>query len=83
MRYRNNHSIPVRTSKGLIEPFNRQKIISSLIHEARLEKTLAEEVALEVEIEIRHMDLEFISAPLIREIVNRSELLRKRLNRHM
>jgi ribonucleoside-triphosphate reductase len=68
--YRNNHSIPVRTSKGVIEPFNRQKIISSLVNEAGLEKKLAVEVALEVEIEIRHLDLGFVSAPLIREIVN-------------
>jgi len=70
MRDRNNHSIAVRTSKGVIDPFNRQKIINSLVSEAGLNREIAEEIALEIEIEIRHMDLEFVSAPLIREIVN-------------
>jgi ribonucleoside-triphosphate reductase len=70
MMLRNNHSIPVRTSKGVIEPFNREKIVASLIHEAGLVQKIANEVAYGVEIEIRHLDLGFVSAPLIREIVN-------------
>ena len=70
MRNNNNNLTPVRASKGVIEPFNRQKIIQSLVQEAGLDKSIAEETALDVEIEIRHMDLEFVSAPLIREIVN-------------
>ena len=75
MKYNNNQSISIRTSKGTIEPFNRLKIKYSLESEAGLEREVAEEVASEVEIEIRHMDLDFVSAPLIREIVN-VELLR-------
>jgi len=70
MRNRNNHGISVRTSKGVIEPFNRQRIIDSLVSEAKLDRKVAEKIALEIEIEIRHMDLEFVSAPLIREIVS-------------
>ena len=69
MQHKNN-TLSVRTSKGLIESFNRQRIISSLITEAGLSQEAAEEVASTVEVEIRHMDLEFVSAPLIREIVN-------------
>lgn len=70
MKYKNNQSINVRTSKGIIEPFNHQRITSSLVSEAGLDKEVSEEIAVEVEIEIRHMDLEFVSAPLIRELVN-------------
>lgn len=70
MKYKNNHITSVRTSKGVIEPFNSQKIRDSLVSEARLDEKIAEEIASEVEVEIRHMDLEFVSAPLIREIVN-------------
>lgn len=38
--------------------------------EAGLDEATAEEIASEIEIELRHMDLEFVSSPLIREIVN-------------
>jgi len=57
MMLKNNHSISVRTSKGIIEPFNREKIVASLTHEAGLTRINANEIALEVEIEIRHLDL--------------------------
>ncbi len=67
---RKNDSIFVRTSKGMLEPFDRQKIVNSLMNEAGLDQTVAEAVAHEVEVELRHMDLEFVSAPLIRELVN-------------
>lgn len=70
MRNNNNQSISVRTSKGIIEPFNRLKIVYSLTNEAGLESNIADEIAREVEVEIRHMDLDFVSAPLIREIVS-------------
>jgi ribonucleoside-triphosphate reductase len=54
----------------MMEPFNRRKIVNSLVEECGLERETAEKIGLEVEIEIRHMDLEFVSAPLIREIAN-------------
>ncbi|MEM2850285.1 MAG: anaerobic ribonucleoside-triphosphate reductase [Candidatus Bathyarchaeia archaeon] len=63
-------ALVVRKSKGTVEPFDRQKIVESLVDEANVDRRIAMEIASEVEIEIRHMDLEFISAPLIREIVN-------------
>ncbi|MFQ6075143.1 MAG: anaerobic ribonucleoside-triphosphate reductase [Candidatus Bathyarchaeia archaeon] len=65
-----NEDIIVRTSRGTMEPFNRERIVNSLIREAELDPNVAKQVAMEVEIEIRHMDIEFISAPLIRELVN-------------
>ncbi len=66
----NNYRIPVRTSKGVIEPFNGRRIRDSLVSEAGVDEKVAEEIASEVEVEIRHMDLEFVSSPLIREIVS-------------
>jgi len=74
----NNNKILVRTSKGIMVPFNRTKIIRSLINETGIDEDVANEVAFKVEVEIRHMDLEFLSAPLIREIVN-VKLLERRL----
>jgi len=70
LRLRNGQAISVRTSKGMLEPFDSDKIVQSLQLEAGLDGQVATEIAREVEIEIRHLDLEFVSAPLIREIVN-------------
>lgn len=69
-RYRRFHNMHVRTSRNTIEPFKRKKIVDSLIKETKLPKMLAEDIAREVEKELRKLRLDFISAPLIREIVN-------------
>jgi ribonucleoside-triphosphate reductase len=53
-----------------MEPFKRERIITSLVTEATINPKIAEKIAFEVEVELRHMDLEFISSSLIREIVN-------------
>ncbi len=69
-RYRRYHSMLVRTSRNTIEPFDRRQIALSLIRETRLPKELAESIAKESEEELRRLKLDFISAPLIREVVN-------------
>ena len=69
-RYKRFHSMLVRTSRNTIEPFNRKKIARSLIMETRLPRELAEMIARESEAELRRLKLDFVSAPLIREIVN-------------
>lgn len=69
-RYKRFHSMHVRTSKNTIEAFNRKNIISSLILETGLPKELSENVAKETEEELRKLKLDFVSAPLIREIIN-------------
>ena len=66
----NKEFLMVRTSKNTIERFNREKIVESLIKETGLDRKTAEEIALEVEETIRRSRIGFISAPLIREIVN-------------
>lgn len=69
-RYKRFHSMLVRTSRNTIEPFDRKKIALSLIRETRLPKELADIIARESEVELRRLKLDFISAPLIREVVN-------------
>ncbi len=69
-RYRRFHSMLIRTSRNTIEPFDRKRITNSLIKETKLPKELAENVAQESEEELRRLKLDFISAPLIREVVN-------------
>lgn len=69
-RYKRFHSVQVRTSKNTIENFDRKKITASLVRETRLPKELAETIARESEAELRKLKLDFVSAPLIREVVN-------------
>lgn len=68
--YSRFHSMRVRTSRDIIEAFDRKKIALSLIRETRLPKEVAEQIARETESELRRLKLEFGSAPLIREVVN-------------
>ena len=66
----NANDIPVRTSRNEIEPFDAGKIVRSLVEEAGVSREVAEEIASEVERGIKSLGLEFVSAPLIREVVN-------------
>jgi ribonucleoside-triphosphate reductase len=71
---------PVRRSDGVIVPFDKQLIVKSLIKETQLVQTFyggspmkeedAVKIAEEVEEEIRSMKLQFLSGPLIRELVS-------------
>ncbi|WP_456474616.1 anaerobic ribonucleoside-triphosphate reductase [Candidatus Pyrohabitans sp.] len=69
-RYKRFHSMYVRTSRNTIEAFDRKKIVASLIRETSLPREIAENIAREAEAELRRLKLDFISAPLIREVVN-------------
>ena len=69
-RYKRFHSMFVRTSNNTIERFDRKRIANSLVKETHLPKELAEVVARETETELRRLNLDFTSGPLIREIVN-------------
>ncbi len=69
-RYIRFHSIKVRTSRNTIENFERKKIVDSLLKETNLSREIAENIAKESENELRRLKLKFVSAPLIREIVN-------------
>ncbi|RLF10513.1 MAG: anaerobic ribonucleoside-triphosphate reductase [Thermoprotei archaeon] len=70
----------VRTSDGYLTPWNREAIVKQLIRETKLAENFfgapaisleeAEEIAKEAESRILGMRAKFVSAPLIREIVN-------------
>lgn len=62
--------IPVRTSEYAIEHFDRNKITESLIREAKVPSDLAEEIAKDAEEQLMNAKVKYLTAPLIREVVN-------------
>ncbi len=70
----------VRTTRGHIVDWDRQRIVNQIITETKLveefyggkgaEEELAQSIALEVENRIKKMQLKSLSGPLIREILN-------------
>ena len=70
----------VRTSRGLILDWDRERIVQQLLTESKLveefyggnaaDEDLAREIALSVENRIQKLGLKFLSGPLIREIMN-------------
>ncbi|MFC2174452.1 anaerobic ribonucleoside-triphosphate reductase [archaeon] len=75
--FENYHKVYVRTSDGILESFNKQKIVESLLRETTLPQNTCAEISGEVESDIRRLELRYISAPLIREMVS-SKLLERR-----
>ncbi len=76
-RFRNYHSIEVRTTDGKLQPFNKEKIVKSLLRETYVPRTVAKEVADQISEDVRRLKLQNISSSLIREMVN-AKLLEKR-----
>lgn len=76
----NGNPPQVRTSDGFLLPFSRESITKSLLKETALapvvygvpamDPKIAESIAVSVEKQIHNMGLEFLSGPLIRELVN-------------
>lgn len=74
-----NKTPPVRRSDGIIEEFDKERIVKSLVKETKLAEILfgippikeeeARKIANEVEEDIKKMNLKFLSGPLIRELV--------------
>jgi len=62
--------IPVRTSEYAIDQFDRKRITESLIREAGVPNDLAEEIAKETEEQLMNAEVKYLTAPLIREVVN-------------
>jgi ribonucleoside-triphosphate reductase (formate) len=67
----------VRTSRMTIEEFDRTRIARSLVSEAKMPQTLADEVAAEAEERLLKFGIVYLSAPLIRELVNNILIERK------
>ncbi|HTY44238.1 MAG TPA: anaerobic ribonucleoside-triphosphate reductase [Patescibacteria group bacterium] len=62
--------IYIRTSSEKFEIFDRSKISRSLIKETEIKEEQADAVAMDVERFIKKLDLNYLSSPLVREIVN-------------
>lgn len=68
--YETFRKMKVYTSKETIENFNRGQIIQSLLKETNIPRSVAEKITIEVENEIKDSRIEFLTAALIRELVN-------------
>ncbi len=68
----------VRTSRFSIEEFDRDKIRVSLVREAGVPHELAQDLAVEVEERLLKSKTRYLTAPLIRELIN-SILVEKKL----
>ncbi len=68
----------VKVSQENVIKWDRSRIVSSLQREAGVKPELAEEIALRVENIITQAGIEFITGPLIRELVN-AELIKLKL----
>ncbi|MCW4031589.1 MAG: ArsR family transcriptional regulator, partial [Candidatus Bathyarchaeota archaeon] len=60
----------VRTSRFTVEEFDANKIANSLIKEAKVPPELAKKAAREAEKRLRTSKTKYLTAPLVREIVN-------------
>ncbi len=60
----------VKTSDGRIEKQSNKRIENTLIHEAGLPKNIARKVAENVHKQLEKLGFEYVSGPLIRELVN-------------
>jgi len=60
----------VRTSRFALEEFDANRITNSLIKEAKVPAELAQKVAKEAEKELLKSKTKYITAPLVREVVN-------------
>ena len=67
----------VRTSRMTIDEFDRTRIARSLVSEAGMPQTLADEVAAEAEDRLLKFGIVHLTAPLIRELVNMILIERK------
>ncbi|TXT59521.1 MAG: hypothetical protein BAJALOKI2v1_200034 [Promethearchaeota archaeon] len=63
-------TIMVRTSKYSIEPLNINKIEKYLIKEGKIEPFLAESLTQEIRKRISKLDIDYLTAPLLREYIN-------------
>ena len=69
-KYLATNQLKVRTTRDTIEPFDKTKIENTLIVETNASKELAEEIANDAWKELKKLDVEYLTAPMIREIVN-------------
>jgi len=68
--YERFNSMKVYTSKEFADNFNRGHIITSLLKETSISRSVAEKITQEVEDQIKDVKISFLTTGLIRELVN-------------
>lgn len=69
-KYLRSNQLRVRTSRDTIESFDKSKIEKTLIEETGASPELADKIASEVWKEVKKLDVEYLTAPMLREMVN-------------
>jgi ribonucleoside-triphosphate reductase (formate) len=69
-RYVYRSNMKLRTSMSTLENFRADRIAKSLVEETRVNRSFAESIAKSVEKDLAKMRLNYLTAPLVREIVN-------------
>ncbi|MDR2545602.1 MAG: anaerobic ribonucleoside-triphosphate reductase [Methanobrevibacter sp.] len=69
-KYLANTVLKVRTSRNKIEPFDLSKIANNLVEETGASQETAFEIASQVWKELKKLNIEYLTSPIIREIVN-------------
>ena len=70
MRDATDMALFVRSSEEVLQGWDRQRIVAALLRETMVDTDTAEMVGREVEEFVRLSNIKFVSAPLIRELVN-------------
>ncbi|WP_409201102.1 anaerobic ribonucleoside-triphosphate reductase [Methanobrevibacter sp. DSM 116169] len=69
-KYLASTKLKVRTSRDTIEAFDMSKIANTLVEETGASQETAFEIATDVWKELKKLNVEYLTAPMIREIVN-------------
>ena len=69
-KYLATAQLKVRTSRDTIEPFDLTKIANTLVEETGASQETAFKIASEVWKELKKLNVEYLTAPMIREMVN-------------
>jgi ribonucleoside-triphosphate reductase len=86
-KYLKSNQLRVRTARDTIESFDKSKIEKTLVVETGASPELADKIATEVWKEVKKLDVEYLTAPMLREMVNTKlvenglETLRRRYTR--
>jgi ribonucleoside-triphosphate reductase len=65
-----DYALFVRSTQDDLLAWDRKRIVNTLIHETKIPPEYAEKISYEVEEQIKSSDIRFLTAPLIRELVN-------------
>ena len=69
-KYLAKTTLKVRTSRDKIEPFDLSRIANTLTEETGASQETAFQIASDVWKELKKLNVEYLTAPMIREIVN-------------